>query len=211
MKKKLVSIAMAAAVVFAANSVFANILGDVDGDSKITANDASVALDYSLNDDKIPGDDVRNAADVDGDGKIMANDASLILQKSLNEDYVFPKDEGNGDDGSVLEGDISVGLVKGNNDNVILGLYASEDMPAKVETAGEDEGKTYVQGTTNPTIGGDGIPTGGAYLRYTAPASGVLTLRIKTTNNKVTKFYFRTVHRLPMISATTAVQACLIP
>jgi hypothetical protein len=190
MKKKLVSIAMAAAVVFAANSVFANILGDVDGDSKITANDASVALDYSLNDDKIPGDDVRNAADVDGDGKIMANDASLILQKSLNEDYVFPKDEGNGDDGSVLEGDISVGLVKGNNDNVILGLYASEDMPAKVETAGEDEGKTYVQGTTNPTIGGDGIPTGGAYLRYTAPASGVLTLRIKTTNNKVTKFVF---------------------
>ncbi len=191
MKKKLVSVVMAAAFVFAANSVFAGILGDVDGDGSIMANDAAVALNYALNSDVIPNDEARLAADVTGDGIINSQDVSQILQKSLDADYVFTKVKNeNSAGGSVLNGDLSSGLVKGNNDNVIVGLYASEDMPARVETAGEDEGKTYVQGTTNPTIGSDGIPTGGAYLKYTAPASGVLTLRIKTNNNKVTKFIF---------------------
>ena len=59
-----------------------SIFGDVDGDDKITANDASLVLtEYAaLSAGKTAFTPEQTAlADVDGDGKITANDASNIL------------------------------------------------------------------------------------------------------------------------------------
>ncbi len=69
--------------------------GDATGDGVITAADAAMILEKSLNLDfatdiekKTP--DYVKYIDVTGDGKIDANDAAIVLQKSLNLDFVMP-------------------------------------------------------------------------------------------------------------------------
>ncbi len=69
--------------------------GDATGDGIITANDAAMILQKSLNDNFITDlenstSDYKKYLDVDGDNSITANDAALVLQKSLNYDFVFP-------------------------------------------------------------------------------------------------------------------------
>ncbi len=70
--------------------VVETLYGDVNGDGKITAVDAAMALkaaieaDYNL----LLGDKAKKAADVDGNEGISVNDASLILQKVLNSDKI---------------------------------------------------------------------------------------------------------------------------
>ena len=53
------------------------MLGDVNGDGKVTAYDASLILQHTANLVDLTG---VAAADVNKDGKITAYDASMILQ-----------------------------------------------------------------------------------------------------------------------------------
>ncbi len=55
------------------------ILGDVDGDGKISAADARLILRASVGLEEIDA----NIADIDGDGKVTAADARLALRKSV--------------------------------------------------------------------------------------------------------------------------------
>ena len=58
-----------------------NLLGDVNGDGKITAIDARWTLQYSANNRELTDVQI-SAADVNGDGKVTAIDARWILQAS---------------------------------------------------------------------------------------------------------------------------------
>lgn len=68
------------------------MLGDVNLDGSISAADASLTLEYSLNSDIANGrsDIDTSAMLVTEDGTVTAANASLILQKSLDADYRFP-------------------------------------------------------------------------------------------------------------------------
>lgn len=55
------------------------ILGDINGDEQVTAQDASLVLQHVAGKQKIE-DHVTNIADINKDGSITAGDASLILQ-----------------------------------------------------------------------------------------------------------------------------------
>ena len=59
-------------------------LGDVDGDGKITANDALVTLQSTVGLRELT-EEQKAAADTDGDGTVTANDALSILQKSVGQ------------------------------------------------------------------------------------------------------------------------------
>ena len=56
------------------------VLGDVNGDAQVTAQDASLVLQHVAGKVELDGSDLV-AADVNGDGDVTAQDASLILQK----------------------------------------------------------------------------------------------------------------------------------
>jgi len=56
--------------------------GDVDGDKKITASDARIALRNSVGLEKLD-EAAEKSADVDKDSKITAGDARLILRASV--------------------------------------------------------------------------------------------------------------------------------
>lgn len=56
--------------------------GDIDGDGKVTAADARLALRASVGSEKLT-DMQKAAADVDGDGKVTSADAREILRKSV--------------------------------------------------------------------------------------------------------------------------------
>lgn len=58
--------------------------GDIDGDGKITAADARIALRASVGIDKLT-ERQKKAADINGDGKITSSDAREILRESVNE------------------------------------------------------------------------------------------------------------------------------
>ncbi len=58
------------------------MLGDVDGDGEITANDAILVLRASIGTEEFD-DTTFIAGDVDGDGEITANDAIMILRQSI--------------------------------------------------------------------------------------------------------------------------------
>lgn len=58
------------------------VLGDVDGDGKVTAEDARLALRAALGLEILTEDQLK-AADFDKDGEITAADARLILRESL--------------------------------------------------------------------------------------------------------------------------------
>ena len=63
--------------------------GDCDGDGEVTATDAMLAMQYSVDLIDAKKLDV-NAADVDGSGEIDATDAMLIMQYSIEYITVFP-------------------------------------------------------------------------------------------------------------------------
>ena len=66
------------------------MLGDVDNDKDVDANDALMALQASTN--KIYLDtNAEKAADVNQDGTVAANDALLILQKATKKIEKFPQ------------------------------------------------------------------------------------------------------------------------
>ena len=58
------------------------LLGDIDGDGKITAADARLALRASVGTEELTAEEFKRA-DMDGDGKITAADARTILRKSV--------------------------------------------------------------------------------------------------------------------------------
>ncbi len=62
-----------------------NIGGDVDGDGKVTASDARLALRAAVGLEGL-NETQKAAADVDGDGKVTAADAREILRKSVGID-----------------------------------------------------------------------------------------------------------------------------
>ncbi len=62
----------------------ANMIGDVDNDGKVTANDARAALRAAVNLEPLtPGTPAFTAADVDFDKKITASDARAILRAAV--------------------------------------------------------------------------------------------------------------------------------
>lgn len=68
------------------------MLGDVDGDKKITAFDSAIVLQKTLNSTytmpiEEKGIEPVAVADVDGDKKITASDSAVILQKALNNSF----------------------------------------------------------------------------------------------------------------------------
>ena len=71
------------------------IIGDTDGDDKISAADATYVLQKTLTEGYSLPIQARSAdwfkyADVDGDGRLTAADAALILQRTLLETFPFP-------------------------------------------------------------------------------------------------------------------------
>ena len=66
--------------------------GDINGDTKIDASDALMALQHSVQIKTLEGDALV-AADVSNDGKVDASDALLILQHSVNLIDHFPVEE----------------------------------------------------------------------------------------------------------------------
>jgi hypothetical protein len=57
-------------------------LGDVDGDTKITAGDATLVAKYALGSVQLT-DEQLSLADMDGDTKVTAGDATLIAKSAL--------------------------------------------------------------------------------------------------------------------------------
>ncbi len=72
------------------NSTDKTMLGDVNLDKEIKADDAALALQYTLNKAavNIPEQGIKNA-DVNKDGQIDSNDSAKILQKSLLSTFEF--------------------------------------------------------------------------------------------------------------------------
>ena len=68
------------------------LLGDVDGDGRVTSTDARLTLQYSVKKIGEKDLDLQNA-DVDGDGKATSTDARLILQKATGKIGRFPKED----------------------------------------------------------------------------------------------------------------------
>ena len=64
-------------------------LGDVNGDTKVDAQDALMALQHSVQ-IKILEGDAFTAADVNHDAKVDASDALLMLQRSVGLITEFP-------------------------------------------------------------------------------------------------------------------------
>jgi hypothetical protein len=66
----------------AKGTVSFGILGDVDGDTKITAGDATLVAKYALGSVQLT-DEQLSLADMDGDTKVTAGDATLIAKSAL--------------------------------------------------------------------------------------------------------------------------------
>ncbi len=84
--KKLIALALALSLVaLCLTPVFAaRVPGDADGDGKVTASDARIALRIAVELENIaPGSEAYKAANVDGDGKVTASDARLILRAAV--------------------------------------------------------------------------------------------------------------------------------
>ncbi len=60
------------------------ILGDADGNGKLDLNDASLVLEYVLNNDKKMIDIKLDRINMKGEGKITAYDAACILKIVLD-------------------------------------------------------------------------------------------------------------------------------
>ncbi len=68
------------------------LLGDVNGDGTIDANDVSLALSFVLTPNEVQGFN-SNVADVNGNDVIDSVDVALILQKSLDSSFKFPVED----------------------------------------------------------------------------------------------------------------------
>ena len=88
--KPLLSVLLAAALLLgctAAVSAASRIPGDINGDGKLTSQDARLALRAAVGLDRLSGYDLR-FADVDRNGDVTSQDARLILRASVDlEDY----------------------------------------------------------------------------------------------------------------------------
>ncbi len=58
------------------------VMGDIDGDNSVTANDALIALRASLGFEELTQDQITQA-DLDGDLEITSADALAILRRSI--------------------------------------------------------------------------------------------------------------------------------
>ena len=85
--KKFIAILLSLTMIPAALTV-GGTLGDGDSDSIITANDAAIAIQATLNDQYIAD------LDVNADGRLNSEDAAIILQKALDSSYIMPGEEG---------------------------------------------------------------------------------------------------------------------
>lgn len=82
MKKKIFTIAFALLIICTLSiTVFANVLGDINGDGKIAAADARLTLRYAAGLQQFSDEQIA-AADIDGSGKITASDARRILREA---------------------------------------------------------------------------------------------------------------------------------
>ncbi|MBR5411086.1 MAG: dockerin type I repeat-containing protein [Clostridia bacterium] len=79
----ILTLALLFALTAAANAA-SRIFGDVDGDDKVTASDARLALRAAVQLDDHLTDIAKQAANVDGDDKITASDARLILRAAVS-------------------------------------------------------------------------------------------------------------------------------
>ena len=76
----------------------AMLVGDVNTDGKITADDSALTLQKALDNAFVPPcqekypDIYKRVIDVNADGKITADDSAIILQKTLNNAFVFPSE-----------------------------------------------------------------------------------------------------------------------
>jgi hypothetical protein len=66
----------------AKGTVSFGILGDVDGDTNVTAGDASLIAQYALGNIQLTTEQL-SVSDLDSDGFVTAGDASLIAQIAL--------------------------------------------------------------------------------------------------------------------------------
>ncbi len=77
------------------NDITTTMMGDVDGNRKINAMDARMALRIAAKLDSAEGINILNI-DADGDGKISASDARMILRVSAQLSYFVFGFDGNG-------------------------------------------------------------------------------------------------------------------
>jgi len=71
------------------------VLGDVNGDGKVKAEDASLLLQFVLDKDSVPkeiteSDNFFERCNVTGGEELTASQVAYILQKALNENFKFP-------------------------------------------------------------------------------------------------------------------------
>jgi len=70
--------------------IFSNVnIGDIDGDSKVTAKDSMAIQRHVINSKKLDNNQLK-AADIDGDGKVSNKDAIIILRYSINIKVNYP-------------------------------------------------------------------------------------------------------------------------
>lgn len=79
-------------IIIVAGAKTTNSIGDVNGDGKISAADARLALRFSASLEK-PTEEQKKSADVNNDGKITASDARMILRVSAGLDKFDIKEE----------------------------------------------------------------------------------------------------------------------
>lgn len=91
MKKRILSIILALTLCLTPVIAGALAIGDIDGDTKISASDARQALRASVGLDTLNAEQTK-AADVDFDGKITSSDARLILRASVGLEQLQEKD-----------------------------------------------------------------------------------------------------------------------
>lgn len=78
------------------SGVYSIQLGDVDGDGRIEAADATILLQYVLNKAAVILSPIQlKAANVTASEKLSADDAAWILQKTLNGSILFPAEQEN--------------------------------------------------------------------------------------------------------------------
>ena len=122
MKLKLMSALLCGAVMLSAVTCNAAVKGDVDLDNKITATDATFAMQYTLVGSKTNFTDEQiKAADFDEDGVVTASDASYILQKTLRPEFDIKKDDPKPDNP-----DTSDGVVVASFDELTNAISAGE-------------------------------------------------------------------------------------
>ena len=128
MKKTFLSVCISLLLVCAfCFSSFAAMLGDVDGDGKVMAADARLALRASVGLEKYAaGSDAFYAANVDGDDKITAGDARLILRAAVGLEKITQPEPAHVHSFGAWTADKTGVLVNGNHTRVCTSCGAKE-------------------------------------------------------------------------------------